>query len=139
MSPRRIEGTAEASSEWTGQGLRGPGGTQLSDASEAIVGGGKTLASALIPIVGILGCVGKNTSFSLDEHYSAFIEEEIASGRYRSASDVVRTALRLLEDRETRLRALRQALIAGERSGESTQFDFDDFVARKRAEKPRHG
>ena len=30
----------------------------------------------------------KNTSFSLDEHYSAFIESEIASGRYRSASDV---------------------------------------------------
>ena len=80
--------------------------------------------------------MGKNTSFSLDEHYSAFIEEEIASGRYRSASDVVRTALRLLEDRETRLRALRQALTTGERSGESTLFDFDEFVARKRAEGP---
>ena len=103
-----------------------------------ITGCGRPLASLLIPIVGILGCVGKNTSFSLDEHYSAFIEEEVASGRYRSASDVVRTALRLLEDRETRLRALRQALIAGERSGESTPFDFDEFVARKRAEEPRH-
>jgi len=78
--------------------------------------------------------MGKNTSFSLDEHYSAFIEEEVASGRYRSASDVVRTALRLLEDRETRLRALRHALVAGERSGESTPFDFDEFVAHKRAE-----
>jgi antitoxin ParD1/3/4 len=82
--------------------------------------------------------VGKNTSFSLDEHYSAFIEDEVTSGRYRSASDVVRTALRLLEDRETRLRALRQALITGERSGESTRFDFDEFVAGKRAEDPRH-
>ena len=82
--------------------------------------------------------VGKNTSFSLDEHYSAFIEEEIASGRYRSASDVVRTALRLLEDRETRLRVLRQALIAGEQSGESTPFDFDEFVARKRGGEPHH-
>jgi antitoxin ParD1/3/4 len=81
--------------------------------------------------------VGKNTSFSLDEHYSAFIEEEIASGRYRSASDVVRTALRLLEDRETRLRALRRALVTGEQSGESPVFDFDEFVARKRAEDPR--
>ena len=77
--------------------------------------------------------VGKNTSFSLDEHYNAFIEEEVASGRYGSASDVVRSALRLLEDRETRLRALRQALIAGEQSGESTPFDFDEFVARKRS------
>ena len=78
--------------------------------------------------------MGKNTSFSLDEHYSAFIEGEVASGRYRSASDVIRTALRLLEDRETRLSALRQALIAGEHSGESTPFDFDDFVSRKTRE-----
>lgn len=81
--------------------------------------------------------MGKNTSFSLDEHYSAFIEEEVTAGRYRSASDVVRTALRLLEDRETRLRALRQALTAGEQSGESTPFDFDDFIARKQAVEPR--
>ncbi|MCV7122113.1 type II toxin-antitoxin system ParD family antitoxin [Mycobacterium lacus] len=81
--------------------------------------------------------MGKNTSFSLDEHFSALIEEEVASGRYRSASDVVRTALRLLEDRETRLRALRQELIAGERSGEATPFDFDEFVARKREEPGR--
>ena len=82
--------------------------------------------------------MGKNTSFSLDEHYSAFIDEEVASGRYRSASDVVRSALRLLEERETRLDALRHALIAGERSGESTEFDVDEFVARKRARKPLH-
>lgn len=85
-------------------------------------------------MIGILQVMSKNTSFSLDEHYSAFIDEEVASGRYRSASDVVRTALRLLEDRETRLRALRQALIAGEGSGESTPFDFDQFVAHKRQE-----
>jgi antitoxin ParD1/3/4 len=78
--------------------------------------------------------MGKNTSFSLDEHYSAFIEEEVASGRYRSASDVVRSALRLLEDREVQLRALRDALIVGESSGSATPFDFDAFLARKRAE-----
>lgn len=77
--------------------------------------------------------MGKNTSFSLDQHFSAFIEDEVASGRYRSASDVVRAALRLLEERETRLEALRQALIAGENSGTSTPFDFDTFVSRKRA------
>jgi antitoxin ParD1/3/4 len=78
--------------------------------------------------------VGKNTSFSLDEHYSDFIDGEVASGRYRSASDVVRAALRLLEDRETQLRALRDALDAGERSGPAAPFDFDAFVDRKRSE-----
>lgn len=79
--------------------------------------------------------MGKNTSFSLDEHYSAFIEREVASGRYGSASDVVRSALRLLEDREAQLRALRDALEAGQRSGPSAPFDFDAFLERKRAEK----
>ncbi|OBJ10919.1 type II toxin-antitoxin system ParD family antitoxin [Mycobacterium sp. 1465703.0] len=78
----------------------------------------------------------KNTSFSLDEHYTAFIEAEVAAGRYRSASEVVRSGLRLLEDRETQLRALREALTAGEHSGTSTPFDFDAFLDRKRAEKP---
>jgi antitoxin ParD1/3/4 len=82
--------------------------------------------------------VGKNTSFSLDEHYNAFIEREVAAGRYRSASDVVRSALRLLEDRESQLRALREALEAGERSGTSTPFDFDAFLDRKRTEQS-HG
>jgi antitoxin ParD1/3/4 len=81
--------------------------------------------------------VAKHTSFSLDEHYSAFIDSEIAAGRYRSASDVVRSALRLLEDRETQLRALRKALDTGERSGASTPFDFDAFLGRKRAEESR--
>jgi len=83
--------------------------------------------------------MGKNTSFSLDEHYSAFIDSEIAAGRYRSASDVVRSALRLLEDRETQLRALRDALQFGERSGTSTPFDFNAFLDRKRAEAPQRG
>jgi antitoxin ParD1/3/4 len=82
--------------------------------------------------------MGRNTSFSLDEHFNAFIEDEVASGRYRSASDVVRAALRLLEERETRLNALRDALVAGENSGASTPFEFDTFVSRKRARGP-HG
>jgi antitoxin ParD1/3/4 len=83
---------------------------------------------------GTIGCVGRNTSFSLDEHFNAFIEGEVASGRYGSASEVVRAALRLLEDRETRLNALRQSLLHGENSGQATSFDFDAFIGRKRAE-----
>ena len=48
-----------------------------------------------------------NTSISLDDHFSAFLAREVATGRYRSASEVVRAGLRLLEDRETHLAALR--------------------------------
>jgi antitoxin ParD1/3/4 len=74
----------------------------------------------------------KNTSFSLGEHFSTFIEGQVAQGRYDNASDVIRAALRLLEEQEAKLSALRAALVEGENSGPSTAFDFDRFIARKR-------
>jgi antitoxin ParD1/3/4 len=78
--------------------------------------------------------MAKNTSFSLGDHFSQFVEGQVDQGRYNSASDVVRAGLRLLEEQETRLTALRAALIEGEESGPSTPFDFDAFMARKLAQ-----
>lgn len=77
--------------------------------------------------------MASNTSISLDNHFSAFLASEVATGRYRSASEVVRAGLRLLEDQETRMAALRAALMAGEESGEPEAFDFDAFIASRRA------
>jgi antitoxin ParD1/3/4 len=74
-----------------------------------------------------------NTSISLDEHFSHFLAREVASGRYRNTSEVVRAGLRLLEDEETRMAALRAALIAGEESGLAENFDFDGFIAAKKS------
>ena len=51
----------------------------------------------------------RNTSVSLGDHFAGFIDERIASGRYNSASDVVRAGLRLLEEHEARVAALREA------------------------------
>lgn len=76
--------------------------------------------------------MSKNTSFSLGDHFASFVEEKVAEGRYASASDVVRAGLRLLEDQEMKLAALRAALIEGETSGAAMHFDFDAFLARKR-------
>jgi len=75
--------------------------------------------------------VATNTSVSLDDHFTGFIARQVGSGRYRSASEVVRAGLRLLEDRETELAALRQALSEGEASGPAEPFDFDAFIASK--------
>jgi antitoxin ParD1/3/4 len=76
--------------------------------------------------------MSKNTSVSLGDHFSDFIEEQVARGRYGSASDVVRAGLRLLEEQETRLKALQAALIEGEQSGPPSAFDFDAFLDGKR-------
>lgn len=78
--------------------------------------------------------MAKNTSISLGDHFASFIDTQVRSGRFGSASDVMRAALRLLEEHEARVEALQDALIAGERSGEPQPFDFDEFKARKRAE-----
>jgi antitoxin ParD1/3/4 len=77
--------------------------------------------------------IARNTSVSISDHFQAFIETQIGTGRYGSASDVVRAGLRLLEEQETKLSALRAALIEGEESGPPTPFDFDAFIERKRA------
>lgn len=77
--------------------------------------------------------MAQNTSISLDSHFTEFLSQEVSSGRYRSASEVVRAGLRLLEDQETQLAALRAALAKGEGSGEAEPFDFDAFVAAKKA------
>jgi antitoxin ParD1/3/4 len=80
----------------------------------------------------------KNTSVSLGDHFSEFVEDQVSQGRYGSASDVLRAGLRLLEEREAKMAALREALIEGEKSGMSTSFDFDAFIARKRKSAKKH-
>jgi antitoxin ParD1/3/4 len=80
---------------------------------------------------------GKNTSFSIGEHFMGFVDSQVKGGRYSNASDVMRAALRLLEEREAKLTTLRAALVEGEESGPSTPFDFEAFIARKRNATPK--
>ena len=76
----------------------------------------------------------RNTSVSLGDHFSNFIDTEVRSGRYGSASEVVRAGLRLLQEHEAKVKALEGALIEGEESGQAGPFDFEAFKTRKRAE-----
>lgn len=73
--------------------------------------------------------MARNTSVTIGEHFSDFIASQVSTGRYGSASDVVRAGLRLLEDHEAKFKALQDALIEGEKSGMVEPFDFEDFLA----------
>lgn len=67
--------------------------------------------------------MGKNTSISLGNHFEEFINTEVKSGKYSSVSEVIRTALRLLESEERKEKELIKALVIGEKSGFVEGFD----------------
>ena len=81
--------------------------------------------------------MSKNTSISLGAHFTDFIDAQLQSGRYGSASEVVRSGLRLLEEHEAKVRALREALIEGEESGPAVAIDSEAFLSRMRAKHVR--
>ncbi len=59
----------------------------------------------------------KNTSVTLGAHFDKFIADQVKEGRFNSASEAIRAGLRLLEEREAKLKALQLALAEGEQSG----------------------
>jgi antitoxin ParD1/3/4 len=72
--------------------------------------------------------MAKNTSITLGDHFDGFISAQLESGRYGSASEIVRAGLRLLEDSENKLQVLRQMLILGEESCVA-EYSYKDFLA----------
>ena len=75
------------------------------------------------------------TSYTLGKHFEAFVQAQLASGRYNNASEVIRDALRLMEDRERKLTALDIAIergMADINTGNVTDADtvFDRLEAK---------
>jgi antitoxin ParD1/3/4 len=67
--------------------------------------------------------MAKNTSILLGEYFESLINEQVKTGRFSSASEVVRTALRLFEQEEIRKKTLVNELKLGEKSGFVTAFN----------------
>lgn len=78
--------------------------------------------------------MARTVTVSLGPHYEEFIQASIAGGRYNNVSEVVRAALRRLEEDEARLAAIRAALIEGEESGIVEDFNPQAFMERLNAE-----
>lgn len=82
--------------------------------------------------------MAKNTSVLIGQHFQDFISEEVASGRYTSASEVVRDSLRLLEDESNKRKKLEKLLQEGEDSGEAKPFDLETFKHRMSGKYVKH-
>ena len=72
--------------------------------------------------------MSKNTSISLGNHFESFILKKVGSGRYNSASEVIRAGLRLLEQEERKTDALKEALELGEESGFAMDFNAKEHL-----------
>ena len=73
--------------------------------------------------------MNKNTSISLGNHFDTFVKGSVNNGRYNNASEVIRAGLRLLEEEESKILALRNAIKEGIDSGIAVDFDPKKHLA----------
>jgi antitoxin ParD1/3/4 len=79
--------------------------------------------------------MNRNTSISLGTYFDSFIQSKISAGRYKNASEVVRAGLRLLEDEENKVIALKEAIAQGIESGIATDFNPETFLEELKAKR----
>ncbi|MBS9774545.1 MAG: type II toxin-antitoxin system ParD family antitoxin [Tenacibaculum sp.] len=77
----------------------------------------------------------KNTSISLGDYFENFVRNQVSVGRYKNVSEVVRAGLRLLEDEESKIVALRNAIKEGLNSPRVENFDFDNHLSELKSKR----
>ncbi len=83
--------------------------------------------------------MSKNTSISLGNYFDQFIHNRISEGRFKNVSEVVRAGLRLLEEEENKVKALRSAVQEGIDSGIAHDFDSKRHLESLKANKHSNG
>lgn len=81
----------------------------------------------------------KNTSISLGNYFDEFVSRQVSAGRYKNVSEVIRAGLRLLEDEESKVIALRAAIQKGLDSPRVENFDFKGNLKKLKQEKIKNG
>lgn len=79
--------------------------------------------------------MGRNTSVSLGNYFEKFVDESVSEGRFKNASEVIRAGLRLLEEEESKIIALKKAINEGIESGLAKDFDPQKHLASLKAQK----
>lgn len=79
--------------------------------------------------------MGRNTSVSLGDYFESFVDSKVSEGRFSSASEVIRAGLRLLEEEENKVLALKNAIQAGIESGIVEGFDPHKHLESLKAKK----
>ena len=77
----------------------------------------------------------KTTTVALGSHFDEFVQASVRCGRYTNASEVIRAALRRLEEDEQKIAALRAAIEEGESSGYVESFDFEAHLEELKAKR----
>jgi antitoxin ParD1/3/4 len=83
--------------------------------------------------------MSRNTSISIGNYFDDFIQNRISAGRFKNASEVVRAGLRLLEEEENRMIALREAIKEGIESGIARDFDPVSHLENLKAQRKLNG
>lgn len=83
--------------------------------------------------------MNKNTSISLGDYFDTFVQESISKGRYKNVSEVIRAGLRLLEEEESKVVALKNAIQEGIDSGIAHDFDAKKHIESLKAKKRLNG
>jgi antitoxin ParD1/3/4 len=83
--------------------------------------------------------VGRNTSISLGDHFEDFVDNKVSTGRFKNASEVIRAGLRLLEEEESKMVALRNAIEDGFESGLAKNFTPKKHLEKLKAAKHKNG
>jgi antitoxin ParD1/3/4 len=83
--------------------------------------------------------MGRNTSVSLGDHFEDFVDAKISTGRFKNASEVIRAGLRLLEEEETKIIRLKNAISEGIESGLAKKFDPKKHLEKLKAAKRKNG
>lgn len=83
--------------------------------------------------------MSKNTSISLGNYFEEFVQHSISDGRYKNVSEVIRAGLRLLEEEERKVAALKAAIQKGLDSPQVENFEFDQHLKSLKANRVKNG